>query len=130
MATGRPGEVRRRRPVSTLAPTNTLAGNPAACRRAIDTKGASLIAGTRNLVKDARSGLRTPRQVDTRPFTLGENIGATKGSVVFSSEAVELIQYAPSTPSVRTVPLLIVWSLINRFYILDLAPGRSFIETP
>ncbi|HEY3906175.1 MAG TPA: alpha/beta fold hydrolase [Streptosporangiaceae bacterium] len=114
--------------VSALAPTNTLAGNPAACRHAIDTKGASLLKGTRNLVKDARSGLRTPRQVDTRPFTLGENIGATKGSVVFRNEVVELIQYAPSTPSVRTVPLLIVWSLINRFYILDLAPGRSFIE--
>jgi polyhydroxyalkanoate synthase len=114
--------------VSTLAPTNTLAGNPAAVRRAIDTKGASLLQGTRNLVNDARSGLRTPRQVDTRPFTLGENIGATKGSVVLRNEVVELIQYAPSTPTVRTVPLLIVWSLINRYYILDLAPGRSFIE--
>jgi polyhydroxyalkanoate synthase subunit PhaC len=114
--------------VSALAPTNTLAGNPAAVRRAIDTKGASLLNGTRNLVHDARSGLRTPRQVDTRQFRLGENIGATKGSVVFRTEVVEIIQYAPSTPSVRTVPLLIVWSLINRFYILDLAPGRSFIE--
>ncbi|HEX9623166.1 MAG TPA: hypothetical protein VF979_02205, partial [Streptosporangiaceae bacterium] len=113
--------------VSALAPTNTLAGNPAACRRAIDTRGASLVKGTRNLLSDARSGLRTPRQVDTRPFTLGENIGGALGSVVFRNEVVELIQYAPST-SVRTVPLLIVWSLINRFYILDLAPGRSFIE--
>ncbi|HET7015205.1 MAG TPA: alpha/beta fold hydrolase [Streptosporangiaceae bacterium] len=114
--------------VSALAPTNTLIGNPAACRRAIDTRGASLVRGTRNLLTDARLGLRTPRQADTSQFRLGENIGATKGSVVFRNEVVELIQYAPSTPSVRTVPLLIVWSLINRFYILDLAPGRSFIE--
>ncbi len=114
--------------VSALAPTNTLIGNPAAIRRAIDTRGASLAQGARNLLTDARLGLRTPRQADTSQFRLGENIGATKGSVVFRNEVVELIQYAPSTPTVRTVPLLIVWSLINRFYILDLAPGRSFIE--
>jgi polyhydroxyalkanoate synthase len=114
--------------VSALAPTNTLAGNPAAVRRAIDSRGLSLARGARNFAADARSGLRTPRQVDTRPFTLGGNIGATPGAVVFRDDVVEIIQYAPSTPSVRTVPLLIVWSLINRFYILDLAPGRSFIE--
>jgi len=47
---------------------------------------------------------------------------------VFRNDVVEIVQYAPATPSVRTIPLLIVWSLINRFYILDLAPGRSFIE--
>jgi polyhydroxyalkanoate synthase len=114
--------------VSALAPTNTLLGNPAACRRAIDSRGLSLLRGARNLAADARAGRRTPRQVDTRPFTLGENIGATPGAVVFRNDVVEVVQYAPATPSVRTVPLVIVWSLINRFYILDLAPGRSFIE--
>jgi polyhydroxyalkanoate synthase len=114
--------------VSALAPTNTLPGNPAASRRALDTKGMSLARGAMNLAADVRSGLRTPRQADPRPFALGQNIGATPGAVVFRNEVVELVQYAPATPSVRTVPLLIVWSLINRFYILDLAPGRSFIE--
>ena len=114
--------------VSALSPTNSLAGNPAAMRRAVETRGLSLARGARNFAVDARSGLRTPRQVDTRPFTLGENVGATPGAVVFRNEVVEIIQYAPTTPSVRAVPLLIVWSLINRFYILDLAPGRSFIE--
>jgi polyhydroxyalkanoate synthase len=113
---------------SALAPTNTLLGNPAACRHAVDTRGLSLVNGAMNVVADARAGLRTPRQVDTRPFVLGENIGATPGAVVFRNEVLELIQYTPVTTSVRTVPLLIVWSLINRFYILDLAPGRSFIE--
>jgi polyhydroxyalkanoate synthase subunit PhaC len=113
---------------SALAPTNTLLGNPAACRHAVDTRGLSLVNGAMNIVADARAGLRTPRQVDTRPFVLGENIGATPGAVVFRNEVLELIQYTPATTSVRTVPLLIVWSLINRFYILDLAPGRSFIE--
>jgi polyhydroxyalkanoate synthase len=114
--------------VSALAPTNTLAGNPAAVRHAVETRGLSLARGARNFAADARSGLRTPRQVDTRPFALGENTGATPGAVVFRNEVVEIVQYAPATPSVRTIPLLIVWSLINRFYILDLAPGRSFIE--
>ena len=114
--------------VSALAPTNTLAGNPAAMRHAVETRGLSLARGARNFAADARSGLRTPRQVDTRPFTLGENVGATPGAVVFRNDVVEIVQYAPATPSVRTIPLLIVWSLINRFYILDLAPGRSFIE--
>jgi polyhydroxyalkanoate synthase subunit PhaC len=113
---------------SALAPTNTLLGNPAACRHAVHTRGLSLVNGAMNIVADARAGLRTPRQVDTRPFVLGENIGATPGAVVFRNEVLELIQYTPATTSVRTVPLLIVWSLINRFYILDLAPGRSFIE--
>jgi polyhydroxyalkanoate synthase subunit PhaC len=114
--------------VSAMAPTNTLAGNPAACRKAFDTGGLSLLRGARNLVADAAAGLRTPRQVDRRPFNLGENIGATPGAVVFRNDVLEIIQYAPTTPRIRAVPLLIVWSLINRFYILDLAPGRSFIE--
>jgi polyhydroxyalkanoate synthase subunit PhaC len=114
--------------VSALAPTNTLPGNPAACRRAFDTGGLSLLRGARNMASDVLAGLRTPRQVDRRPFRLGENTGATPGAVVFRNELVELIQYAPVTPAVRAVPLLIVWSLINRFYVLDLAPGRSFIE--
>ncbi len=114
--------------VSALAPTNTLAGNPAALRRARDTRGASLRHGARNMMADALAGRRTPSQVDARPFRLGENIAATPGAVVFRNEVVEVIQYSPATPSVRVVPLVIVWSLINRFYILDLAPGRSFIE--
>ncbi|HKR69739.1 MAG TPA: hypothetical protein VJT16_12945, partial [Streptosporangiaceae bacterium] len=63
--------------VSAMAPTNTLPGNPAACRRAFDTGGLSLLRGARNLVADAAAGLRTPRQVDRRSFKLGENIGAT-----------------------------------------------------
>jgi polyhydroxyalkanoate synthase len=114
--------------ISAAAPTNTLLGNPAACRRALDSRGRSLLRGMGNMAADVRAGLRTPRQADSRPFTVGENIGATPGAVVFSNDVVEIIQYAPATPTVRAVPLLIVWSLINRFYILDLAPGRSFIE--
>jgi len=113
---------------SALAPTNTLPGNPAALRHAFDTRGWSLLRGARNLLGDLAGNRGMPRQVDARPFRLGENIAATPGQVVFRNEVVEIIQYSPATPTVRAVPLLLVWSLINRFYILDLAPGRSFVE--
>jgi len=114
--------------VSAAAPTNTLPGNPAALKRAFDTGGRSLVRGARNLLGDLAGNRGMPRQVDTRPFRLGVNLGATPGQVVFRNEVVEIIQYTPTTPMARAVPMLLVWSLINRFYILDLAPGRSFVE--
>ena len=112
---------------SGLAPTNTLVGNPTALKHAFDTGGASLVRGGRNLLGDLRH-TRMPRQVDASPFTVGENVGATPGEVVWRNEVLEIIQYTPTTPTVRTVPLLVVWSVINRHYILDLGKDRSFIE--
>jgi polyhydroxyalkanoate synthase len=113
---------------SALSPTNTLAGNPTALKHALDTGGMSLLRGGRNLVADLKHNRGMPRQVDSSPFRVGENVGATPGEVVFRNDVVEIIQYAPTTPTVRTVPLLVVWSVINRYYILDLARDRSFIE--
>jgi polyhydroxyalkanoate synthase len=113
---------------SALAPTNTLVGNPAALKHAFDTGGLSLLRGGRNLLGDLRHRRGMPRQVDSSPFTVGDNVGATPGEVVFRNEVLEVIQYTPTTPTVRSVPLLIVWSVINRYYILDLAKDRSFIE--
>ena len=112
---------------SGMAPTNTLVGNPAALKHAFDTGGLSLVRGGRNLLGDLRH-TQMPRQVDSTPFRVGETVGATPGEVVFRNEVVEVIQYTPTTPTVRTVPLLIVWSVINRHYILDLAKDRSFVE--
>lgn len=112
---------------SGLAPTNTLVGNPAALKHAFDTGGLSLVRGGRNLLTDLRHA-RLPRQVDSSPFRVGETVGATPGEVVFRNEVVEVIQYTPTTPTVRAVPLMIVWSVINRHYILDLAKDRSFVE--
>lgn len=112
---------------SGLAPTNTLVGNPTALKHAFDTGGLSLVRGSRNLLGDLRH-TRMPRQVDSTPFRVGETVGATPGEVVFRNEVVEVIQYTPTTPTVRAVPLLIVWSVINRHYILDLAKDRSFVE--
>src|SRR5499427_9076581 len=114
--------------LAALAPTNYLATNPAALKRAFDTGGASLVAGTRNFLGDLRNNSGLPRQVDTRPFEIGRNLAATPGKVIFRNDLMELIQYAPQTPQVRSVPILASPPWINKYYIMDLAPGRSFLE--
>ena len=114
--------------LAALAPTNYFATNPAALKRAFDTGGASLVAGARNFLDDLRNNNGMPRQVDTRPFEIGRNMAATQGQVVFRNDLMELIQYAPQTPQVRSVPVLASPPWINKYYIMDLAPGRSFLE--
>jgi polyhydroxyalkanoate synthase subunit PhaC len=114
--------------LAALAPTNYLATNPAALKRAFETGGASLVAGARNFLDDVRNNNGMPRQVDTRPFEVGRNIAATPGKVVFRNDLMELIQYAPQTEAVRSVPVLASPPWINKYYIMDLAPGRSFLE--
>jgi polyhydroxyalkanoate synthase subunit PhaC len=110
-----------------LAPTNYLPANPAALKRAFETGGQSVLRGGRNMVRDlARGGM--PAMVDRRPFPVGEKLACTAGAVVHREEIFELLQYAPVTPAVRTVPLLIVPPELNRYYVLDLAPGRSMVE--
>ena len=114
--------------VAALAPTNYLVTNPAAVKRAFETGGTSVLAGIRNFVDDLRNNNGMPRQVDTRPFEIGRNLAATPGKVVFRNDLMELIQYAPQTPQVRSVPVLASPPWINKYYIMDLAPGRSFLE--
>ena len=80
---------------SALAPTNTLAGNPTALKHAFDTGGMSLVRGGRNLLGDLKHNRGMPRQVDSSPFRVGENVGATPGQVVFRNEVLEIIQYTP-----------------------------------
>jgi polyhydroxyalkanoate synthase subunit PhaC len=114
--------------LAALAPTNYLVTNPAALKRAFDTGGASVVAGARNFIDDLRNNKGRPRQVDTRPFEIGRNMAATPGKVVFRNDLMELIQYAPQTSQVRSVPMLASPPWINKYYIMDLAPGRSFLE--
>jgi polyhydroxyalkanoate synthase len=114
--------------VDALAPTNTLAGNPAALRKAFDTGGKSLVKGLRNLVHDLRHNGGWPSQVDSSGFEVGVNMGATPGSVVYRSDLIELIQYSPQTPETYAVPLLFCPPWINKFYLMDMAPGKSLIE--
>jgi polyhydroxyalkanoate synthase len=114
--------------LDAVSPTNFLLTNPAALKRAFETGGGSLVAGSRNFLDDMLHNNGRPRQVDTSPFQLGRNLAATPGQVVYRSELMELIQYAPQTPQTHAVPMLASPPWINKYYIMDLAPGRSFIE--
>jgi polyhydroxyalkanoate synthase subunit PhaC len=114
--------------LDSFAPTNFLLTNPAALKRAFETGGKSLAQGFRNFLDDLVNNRGRPRQVDTTPFVLGENMAATPCKVVYRNELMELLQYEPQTPQVHAVPLLCSPPWINKYYIMDLAPGRSFIE--
>lgn len=110
------------------APTNLLPGNPAALKRAFETGGASLLRGAWNFLGDVISNGGMPTQVDASGFTLGENLAATPGAVVYREEMFELLQYSPTTSTVYSRPLLMVPPQVNKYYFLDLAPGRSLVE--
>jgi len=114
--------------VEALSPSNVPLVNPASAKAVIDTAGLSLARGGAQLVKDLSSSPRVPQMVDTSGFTLGDNIAATPGSVVFRNEVLELIQYRPQGEQVYEVPVMIVPPTINKFYAIDLAPGRSLVE--
>jgi len=114
--------------LDAMAPTNTLAGNPAALREAFDTGGKSLVRGAKNMLNDVRNNGGWPSQVDATGFEVGVNMAATPGAVVYRSDLIELIQYEPQVKTVHAVPLLFCPPWINKYYIMDLAPGKSLIE--
>jgi len=114
--------------VDMLSPTNTLPGNPAAIRAAFDTGGKSVARGVKNMLDDVRHNGGWPSQVDKTGFEVGVNMASTPGTVVYRSDLIELIQYTPQTPETYAVPLLFCPPWINKYYIMDLAPGKSLIE--
>ncbi|MGA1025481.1 MAG: PHA/PHB synthase family protein [Lutimaribacter sp.] len=116
--------------IDMMAPTNFLGTNPDALERAVQTDGESLVRGLENLVADleANNGEMLVRLADSEAFKLGENIAATKGSVVYRNHMFELLQYAPTTKEVHATPLIIFPPWINKFYILDLKPENSLIK--
>ncbi|HSK92263.1 MAG TPA: alpha/beta fold hydrolase [Euzebyales bacterium] len=114
--------------LDAAAPTNALVTNPAAIKRAFETGGLSLLRGMRNFVDDVVHNNGRPQQVDTSPFELGENLAATPGKVVYRNDLMELIQYEPQTEQVHRVPILCSPPWINKYYIMDLAPGKSLVE--
>jgi polyhydroxyalkanoate synthase len=114
--------------VDALAPTNFLLGNPAALKRAFDTGGASLGRGLANFVDDAVRNGGWPRQVDTNALVVGKDLAATPGKVVYRNGLMELLQFAPRTETVFETPLLMSPPWINKYYVMDLAPGQSFAE--
>ena len=111
-----------------IAPTNFLLGNPVALRTARQSRGLSLLKGARNLAGDVVKRRPIPAQVDSSAFEVGGNLAVTPGHVVLRTEMFELIQYAPQTPQVHALPIVIVPSIVNKFYVFDLAPGRSVVE--
>ena len=113
-----------------MSPSNFPLTNPEVVRETFATSGKNLVQGMRHLVNDIeKSGdLLTISQTDTESFEIGRNLAATPGKVVFQNEIFQLIQYAPSTGKVREVPLLIVPPWINKYYILDLTPQKSFVK--
>ncbi|SIS17886.1 PHA/PHB synthase family protein [Williamsia sterculiae] len=114
--------------VEAASPSNVPLLNPASAKAVIDTAGLSLVRGGGRLVKDLASSPRVPEMVDTSGFTIGGNIAATPGAVVFRNEVLELVQFAPQCDEVYETPVLIVPPTINKYYAIDLAPGRSLVE--
>lgn len=114
--------------LDALAPSNLPWLNPMVVKEAMNTGGASLMQGMSAFLDDMKNNGGQPRQVDSSGFKLGENIAATPGTIVFRNELIELIAYHPQTEQVHERPLLMLPPWINKYYIMDLAPGRSFVE--
>jgi polyhydroxyalkanoate synthase subunit PhaC len=114
--------------IDALAPSNNPLLNPAAMKAAVDTGGGSAVTGIRQFIGDMAVPPRVPSMVESDAFEVGVDLAVTPGSVVLRTPVFELIQYRPATAAVRQIPLLIVPPTINKFYVLDLAPGRSMAE--
>lgn len=109
-----------------MSPSNIAIMNPEVMKRAVETRGESLLKGLQNMLTDLSRGQLT--HVDRSAFDVGTNIATTPGKVVHETELYQLIHYTPTTKNVREIPLLIFPPWINRFYILDLNPQKSFVR--
>ncbi len=114
--------------IDALAPSNNPLLNPAAVKAAVDSGGGSMLAGLRHFLADMAVPPRVPSMVEPDAFEVGVDLAVTPGSVILRTPVFELIQYRPTTTAVRQVPLLMVPPVINKFYVMDLAPGRSMVE--
>jgi hypothetical protein len=112
----------------TVAPTNTLLGNPAAMKKMYETGGASLVRGLTHMLEDLANNGGMPSQVDMKAFQVGKDLAISPGTVVFKNEVLELIQYQPTTPRVYGRPLLFVPPQVNKYYVMDLSPNKSLIR--
>ncbi|MFT3662856.1 MAG: alpha/beta fold hydrolase [Gordonia sp. (in: high G+C Gram-positive bacteria)] len=111
-----------------LSPTNNVLLNPLGWKAIIDTGGLSVYRGLRAFARDMSTKPRVPSMVDPDAFHVGETTAATPGAVVFRTRMLEVIQYRPTTEQVSTTPLVVVPPVINKYYVLDIAPGRSMVE--
>ena len=115
---------------NAVSPSNFVLTNPELLRETLGSNGENLARGMHMLAEDiaAGGGYLKIRQSDTGKFEVGRNLAVTPGKVIFENDLIQLIQYAPSTPTVLKTPLLIVPPWINKFYVLDLTPEKSFIK--
>ncbi|WP_174274833.1 PHA/PHB synthase family protein [Sphingomonas bacterium] len=112
--------------LDAMNPSNFALTNPRVVERIIETRGANLVTGMQRMLEDAAAG--QIRHVDAHAFELGRNIAATPGKVIYENRLFQLLHYAPTTERVDATPLLIFPPWINRFYILDLGPKKSFVR--
>ena len=112
--------------VDAAAPSNYLALNPEAQRKALETKGESISQGLQHLLHDIKQGHVS--QTDESLFEVGRNVATTEGAVVFENELFQLLEYRPLTAKVHERPMLFVPPCINKYYILDLQPDNSLIR--
>ena len=114
--------------IAAAAPSNNPLLSPVAWSALIDTGGRSAVRGLRAFATDLAAPPRVPSMVAPGAFEVGRDLAITPGGVVYACEQFELIQYQPVTDSVYQYPLLIVPPMINKYYIVDLAPSRSLVE--
>jgi polyhydroxyalkanoate synthase len=112
--------------VDAMSPANFLATNPEAQQHLLETKGESLTKGLTNMLADMQRGRISLS--DETAYEVGRNVATTAGQVVFENELFQLIQYAPTTETVHSIPLVMVPPCINKFYILDLQPENSLVR--
>jgi polyhydroxyalkanoate synthase subunit PhaC len=112
--------------MAATAPSNFMALNAEAQKKAIETRGESIAKGLQNLLKDIQQGHVS--MTDESVFEVGKNVATTEGAVVFENELIQLIEYKPLTRQVHERPFLVVPPCINKFYILDLQPQNSLIR--
>jgi poly[(R)-3-hydroxyalkanoate] polymerase subunit PhaC len=115
---------------NAVAPSNFVLTNPELLRETLSSNAENLVRGMHMLAEDIEAGhgeLRI-RQSDAKKFEVGRNLALTPGKVIYENELMQLIQYAPTTATVLKRPLMIVPPWINKFYILDLTPEKSFIR--
>jgi len=112
--------------VDAMAPSNFALTNPDVMKKTIETRGENLLGGLRNMLDDIRGGQLT--QTRKGAFEVGRNLAATPGKVVFENDLFQLIHYAPVTETVLETPVIVFPPWINRFYILDLTPEKSFVR--
>ena len=114
--------------IAAAAPSNNPLLSPAGWKALIDSGGENAVRGLRHLASDLATSPRVPSMVPSGAFEVGKDLAVTPGGVVHATDQFELIQYQPVTETVYRYPLLIVPPMINKYYIVDLAPGRSMVE--